>query len=61
MTHMTDVTTTVDGYLSAYNERDPERRAELIERVRAQDGSLIDPPLAGEGHDAIGDMALNGA
>jgi hypothetical protein len=34
--HTTDVTTTVDGYLAARNERDPERRGELIARVRAR-------------------------
>jgi hypothetical protein len=45
--HTTDVTTTVDGYLAARNERDPERRGELIARVRARDGRLVDPPLAG--------------
>jgi hypothetical protein len=53
----TDVTTTVDGYLAAWNERDPQRRAELIERVWAPDGQLIDPPMAGEGHDGISVMA----
>jgi hypothetical protein len=57
MTTTPDVTATVDGYLSAWNERDPSRRAELIERVWAPDGRLADPPLAGEGHDAISDMA----
>jgi hypothetical protein len=51
--HTTDVTTTVDGYLSAWNERDPQRRAELIERVWAPDGRLVDPPLTGEGHQGI--------
>lgn len=57
MTTTTDVTTTVDGYLSAWNEPDPERRDELIERVWAPDGRLIDPPLTGEGHDGISAMA----
>jgi hypothetical protein len=57
MTHTTDVTTTVDAYLAAWNERDPARRAQLIERVWAPDGRLIDPPLTGEGHDGINDMA----
>ena len=53
----TDVTTTVDGYLAAWNERDPQRRAELIERVWAPDGQLIDPPMAGERHEGISAMA----
>ena len=53
----TDLTATVDGYLAAWNEPDPERRAELIARVWAEDGRLIDPPLTGEGHDGISEMA----
>jgi hypothetical protein len=52
-----DITATVDAYLSAYNERDPQRRAELIERAWSEQGRLIDPPLAAEGHTAIGEMA----
>lgn len=54
---MTDVTATVDGYLSAYNEPDRARREALIGQVWADDGRLIDPPLAGEGHSGISDMA----
>ena len=54
---MTDVTATVDGYLSAYNEPDRTRCDELIARVWVPEGRLIDPPLAGEGHAAISDMA----
>ena len=54
---MTDITATVDGYLAAYNERDREARDAFIAQVWARDGRLIDPPLAGEGHGAISDMA----
>jgi hypothetical protein len=57
MTHTTDITETVDAYLSAWNERDPQRRAELIERVWSEQGRLIDPPLAAAGHAAISEMA----
>ena len=32
MTHTTDITATGDAYLSAWNERDPQRRAELAGR-----------------------------
>ena len=60
MTYTTDITATVDAYLSAWNERDPQRRADLIERVWSQQGRLIDPPLAGEGHAAIGELAADG-
>ena len=57
MTPTTDITATVDAYLSAWNERDPQRRAELIRRAWSEQGRLIDPPLAAEGHEAISDMA----
>lgn len=54
---MTDITTTVDTYLSAWSEPDPARRAELIASVWTEDGRLVDPPLSGEGHDGISAMA----
>jgi hypothetical protein len=54
---MTDVTATIDTYLSAWNEKDPARRKDLIGRVWAPDGRLTDPPLAAEGHSGISDMA----
>jgi hypothetical protein len=52
----TDATTLVDTYLAAWNERDPQRRAELIQRAWAPGGRLIDPPLTGEGDEGIGDV-----
>jgi hypothetical protein len=52
---MSDVTTTVDTYLDAWNETDAARRAELIDEVWATNGRLIDPPLASEGHTGISD------
>ena len=51
------LTTTVDTYLSAWTEPDADRRAELIAQAWAEDGSLVDPPLTGEGHGGISDMA----
>jgi hypothetical protein len=54
---MSDLTTTVDTYLSAYGEPDAERRAELIRQVWATEGRLVDPPLAAEGYEDIGGMA----
>lgn len=47
----------VDGYLAAYGEPDPARRAELIADVWALDGRLVDPPAVGDGHDGIGALA----
>jgi SnoaL-like domain len=59
---MSDVTATVDTYLSAWNETDPDRRAELVGQVWAEDGTLTDPPLAAAGRPAISDLhaALQG-
>jgi hypothetical protein len=54
---MTDVDQVVDTYLSAWNERDEQRRAELIEVAWTPDGELVDPPIAGEGHSGISDVA----
>ncbi len=54
---MTDLETTVDIYLAAWTEPDDARRADMIEHVWAVDGRLIDPPLVGEDHDGINDMA----
>ena len=54
---VSNVTTTIDTYLAAWNETDPAHRAELIEQVWAADGRLTDPPLAAEGHAGISDMA----
>ena len=55
---MRDITTTVDTYLAAYNETDEDRRKQLIDQVWTVDARLIDPPLAGEGHDGVNDMAV---
>ena len=54
---MTDLTDTVDSYLAAWNEADPERRAGIVERVWSIGGRLIDPPLDASGRDEISDMA----
>ncbi len=56
-TDTTEITAIVDGYLAAWNEPDAARRAELIAQVWAEDGRLVDPPLTGDGHGGISDMA----
>ena len=53
---MADVTTTVDTYLSAYNETDAAARLALLEEAFTVDGRLIDPPIGGEGRQGISDM-----
>src|SRR4051794_21758187 len=54
---MTDLTTTVDTYLTAYGEPDADVRAGLIQRAWSDDAELVDPPLTGAGHRGISDMA----
>ena len=54
---MTELTTIVDDYLTAYGETDPDRRAGLIARAFSEDAELIDPPLTAQGHAGIGDQA----
>ncbi len=51
----TPIGAVIDDYLAAWNETDARRRAGLIARVWAEDGRLIDPPLASEGHAGIGE------
>ena len=53
---MSDVTTVVDTYLEMWNEDDPGRRAEHIERAWTSDGSYVDPRLEADGHRALSDM-----
>ena len=57
---MTDVTTVVDSYLAAWNETDPERRRALIADTWAEDGTYLDPLMAGEGRAGI-DAMIAGA
>lgn len=54
---MTDLQSTIDTYLDAYGEANAERRSDLVRRVWATDGHLIDPPINGCGHDGISAMA----
>lgn len=54
---MSDLVKTIDTYLAAWNEPDSARRASLIGEVWAPDGQLVDPPVAGEGHDGISQVA----
>lgn len=54
---MSDLTALIDAHLAAYADPDAARRAAAVQRVWAQDGRLIDPPLAATGHAAIGQQA----
>ena len=57
MTTTPDLTTVADTYLAAYNERDADRRAQLIAAAFSEDGRLVDPPVDGQGHDGIDAVA----
>jgi hypothetical protein len=50
---MTDVTTTVDTYLSMWNEPDRAVRAEIVRTAWAADGAYWDPLLEASGHDEM--------
>jgi hypothetical protein len=54
---VSDINTTIDTYLAAWNETDATRRLALVEQAWSSDGCLTDPPLAAEGHTAISEMA----
>jgi hypothetical protein len=49
-------TAVVDAYFAMWNEEDADRRAGLIERAWAEDGSYRDPLLEAEGHAALSEM-----
>jgi hypothetical protein len=51
-----DLTTTVDTHLAAYCEPDAERRAALVAQVWSPQGQLVDPPMEGEGLEAIASL-----
>jgi len=53
---MSSVTAMVDTYLAMWNETDPTRRAQQIERAWTGDGHYVDPQLEAAGHAAINEM-----
>lgn len=50
---MSDVTTTVDTYLSMWNETDPARRADRIRAAWIETGHYVDPLMEGKGYDGL--------
>jgi SnoaL-like domain len=52
----TDLDTTIQRYIDAWNESDAGRRRELVSSVWTDDGTYVDPLMAGEGHDSISTM-----
>jgi hypothetical protein len=53
---MPEVHELVDLYIATWNETDPARRRELIERTWTEDGQYLDPLMAGEGQEEIDAM-----
>ena len=53
---MREVQEVVDRYIATWNETDPARRRELIERTWTEDGQYLDPLIAGEGQEGIDTM-----
>ena len=53
---MTEITTVVNDYIAAWNETDPARRRELVDRVFAADARYLDPHFAGDGAQGIDAM-----
>jgi hypothetical protein len=52
----TDLTSLVDSYIAMWNETDPDRRVELIERAWVLDARYVDPLLEADGHAALAQM-----
>ena len=50
------ISTTVDTYLAMWNEPDPAKRAELIERAWVADGRYVDPVQEAQGHAPLSAM-----
>ena len=53
---MTSVNEAVIRYIAAWNERDPERRHDLVTRTWTEDGTYIDAHRQAVGHDGIDAM-----
>ena len=53
---MTDIATAVNDYIATWNERDPQRRRELVAQALSDDASYVDPHRSGERHDGIDAM-----
>ncbi len=53
---MSDVTTIVETYIAAWNERDPDQRLRLVAETFTPDADYLDPLMSGQGHEAINAM-----
>lgn len=53
---MADIATVVDNYIAVWNEADPARRRDLIAQTWTEQGTYVDPLMAGEGVEGIDAM-----
>ncbi len=53
---MSDLTSTIDTYIAAWNEPAADRRRDLVAQTWADDGTYLDPLMSGEGADGIAAM-----
>ena len=50
---MTDLNAIAQGYITAWNESDASRRAELLKATFTEDVSYRDPLMQGDGHEGV--------
>ena len=50
---MTDLNKIAEGYITAWNEADAGRRAELLKATFTEDVSYRDPLMQGDGHAGV--------
>jgi hypothetical protein len=50
---LTDLNKIAEGYITAWNESDASRRAELLKATFTEDVSYRDPLMQGDGHDGV--------
>ena len=48
-----DITSVVDAYVAAWNERSPGQRAELLAKAFIEHGTYVDPTAQVSGRDAL--------
>jgi hypothetical protein len=53
---MADLAPVIDRYIAMWNEREPERRRELVAATVTEDATYLDPAMSGEGVSGIDEM-----
>src|SRR3954471_4977851 len=51
---MTDAEIIATRYVACWNERDPERRRDLLAALWTEDGTYLDPLMRAENRDGVG-------